>query len=430
MSDDESPEGPDGREPRRPRRTVLELPQVGGGFKMPRFGGDGMPKLPLRTLGCGALILVALLALFSMYYQIAPYEQGVVLRFGKHVGNVGPGPHMKLPFGITQVLRVETEKQHKLEFGFRTKEPGQRTVYVKEGFGAESSMLTGDLNIASVEWVVQYRIDDPYKYLFRLRDTAATVAAVAEAEMRGAVGDMGFDEVIKSKRAEIEEQVRQRMREILTAYDSGVDVKLVQLQDVHPPDPVKDSFEDVNRALQEMERSINESLQERNKVLYRVEGEAKQRVAQCIEQTLAPMRERYADLMAHPARIEDTLLEGARKARTIAAPFLAQLREAVGLRPMVAVTAAPAASAVRAKAALPVFKQYREADGRFYFKLLAGDGRLLLQSEGFAQGKEAGQWVARLRREAGAALSVVPASRGEGVSEQDVAAALTQLAEE
>jgi membrane protease subunit HflK len=280
MSDDESPEGPDGREPRRPRRTILELPQAeGGGFKMPRFGG-GMPKLPLRTLGCGALVVAALLALFSMYYQIAPYEQGVVLRFGKHVGNVGPGPHLKLPFGITQVLRVETEKQHKLEFGFRTKEPGQRTVYVKEGFGVESSMLTGDLNIASVEWVVQYRIDDPYKYLFRLRDTAATVAAVAEAEMRGAVGDMGFDEVIKSKRAEIEEQVRRHMREILTAYDSGVDIKLVQLQDVHPPDPVKDSFEDVNRALQEMERSINESLQERNKVLYRVEGEAKQRVAQ------------------------------------------------------------------------------------------------------------------------------------------------------
>lgn len=159
-------------------------------------------------------------------------------------------------------------------------------------------------------------------------------------------------------------------------------------------------------------------------------GEAKQRVAQRIEQTLAPMRERYADLMAHPARIEDTLLEGARKARTIAAPFLAQLREAVGLRRMVAVTAAPAVSAVKSKAAVPIFKQYREADGRFYFKLLAGDGRLLLQSEGFTQGKEAGQWVARLRREAGAALSVVPASRGEGVSEQDVAAALMQLAEE
>jgi len=128
--------------------------------------------------------------------------------------------------------------------------------------------------------VVQYRIDDPYKFLFELRDPVETVRVVAEAEMRGVVGDMGFDEVIKSKRAEIEELVRTRMNEILKSYDAGVDVKIVQLQDVHPPTPVKDSFEEVNRALQEMERSVNEALQERNKVLFRVEGEAKQRVAE------------------------------------------------------------------------------------------------------------------------------------------------------
>jgi tryptophanyl-tRNA synthetase len=159
-------------------------------------------------------------------------------------------------------------------------------------------------------------------------------------------------------------------------------------------------------------------------------GEAKQRVAQRIEQSLGPMRERYADLIAHPARIEETLLEGARKARVIAAPLLAQLREAVGLRRMVSVAAAPAAAAVKAKAALPMFKQYRESDGRFFFKLLDSDGRLLLQSEGFAQGKEAGQWVARLKRDRAAALADVPAARGEGVSAQDVARALAQFDEE
>lgn len=159
-------------------------------------------------------------------------------------------------------------------------------------------------------------------------------------------------------------------------------------------------------------------------------GEAKQRVAQRIEQALGPMRERYADLIAHPARIEETLLEGARKARAIAAPLLAQLREAVGLRRMVAVTAAPAAATAKVRAALPLFKQYREADGRFFFKLLDGEGRLLLQSEGFAQGKEAGQWVARLKRERAAALAEVPASLGEGVSAQDVAQALAQFDEE
>lgn len=247
-------------------------------IEFPKF--DNIPRPPLRVLRGIALVLLALLAVVSSYFQLAPYEQGVVLRFGRHARTVGPGPHFKLPFGVERVYRVETEKQHKVEFGFRTDEPGQRTTYIKEGFEGESSMLTGDLNIADVEWVVQYRIVDPYKYLFALRDAPESVRSVAEAEMRGVVGDLGFDEVIKSKRAEIEEAVRQRMNEILKSYDSGIDVKIVQLQDVHPPTAVKDSFEEVNRALQEMERAINESLQERNKVLFRVEGEAKQRIAQ------------------------------------------------------------------------------------------------------------------------------------------------------
>ncbi len=156
-------------------------------------------------------------------------------------------------------------------------------------------------------------------------------------------------------------------------------------------------------------------------------GEAKQRVAQRLERDIAPMREHYDSLIAHPARIEETLMEGARKARAIAAPFLAQLREAVGLRRMVGISMVQTEAATKAKVAMPVFKQYREADGRFFFKLLAGDGRLLLQSEGFASGKEAGQWVARLKREGGAALVGLPATRGDGVTEHDVVQALAQL---
>jgi len=233
----------------RPGPVLLKLPQMAD-----------LPRPPLGALRWILLGLVLLFAALTTYFQLAPYEQGVVLRFGRHVRTVGSGPHLKLPFGIEQVYRVETEKQHKLEFGFRTKEAAQRTTYEKEGFGEESSMLTGDLNIADVEWVVQYRIDDPYKFLFELRDPVETIRVVAEAEMRGVVGDMGFNEVIKSKRAEIEELVRTRMNEILRTYEAGVDVKIVQLQDVHPPAPVKDSFEEVNRALQEMERSVNEVL--------------------------------------------------------------------------------------------------------------------------------------------------------------------------
>lgn len=256
-------------EPELPVRHTLRFPHF-----------DEVPRPPWTAARWVGLALLALLATATSFYTVAPYEQGVVLRFGRHVRTVGRGPHLRLPFGIERVYRVETEKQQKLEFGFRTTEAAQRSTFLKEGFEKESLMLTGDLNIADVEWVVQYRIVDPYSYLFALRDTADSIRAVAEAEMRGAVGDMGFDEVIKSKRAEIEEQVRQRMNEILKGYRAGVDIKLVQLQDAHPPAPVKDSFEEVNRALQEMERSINEALQERNKILFRVEGEAKQRVAQ------------------------------------------------------------------------------------------------------------------------------------------------------
>ncbi len=141
-------------------------------------------------------------------------------------------------------------------------------------------------------------------------------------------------------------------------------------------------------------------------------GEAKQRLFAQIDAEIGPMRERYEQLMANPERIEQILQEGAAKARAIAAPLLARLREAVGLRRFQPLQASTAPVA-KLKSALPVFKQYREADGQFYFKLNAADGQLLLQSQGFAQGKDAGQWVARLKREGAAALAEAPVQRGE-----------------
>jgi tryptophanyl-tRNA synthetase len=158
-------------------------------------------------------------------------------------------------------------------------------------------------------------------------------------------------------------------------------------------------------------------------------GEAKQRVVERLERELGPKRARYAELMSRPQEIEDILQEGARKARAIAAPFLATLREAVGLRRF----AAPVAASVAAKAATvkkPEFKQYRETDGQFYFKLVDGQGRLLLQSRAFAQGKDAGQWVGRLKRDGAAALAEAPVDRAAGVGAEDVAAALASLAAE
>lgn len=157
-------------------------------------------------------------------------------------------------------------------------------------------------------------------------------------------------------------------------------------------------------------------------------GEAKQRLFERIESQIGPMRARYEALIANPAEIEAALRAGAAKARAIAAPFLAELRAAVGLRSFTA-AAANAKPVEAAKAAVPLFKQYREADGRFYFKFNAADGRLLLQSQGFEQGREAGQWVGRLKAEGVAVLASLPGQLGEGVSEAELAAALQQLAD-
>ncbi len=156
-------------------------------------------------------------------------------------------------------------------------------------------------------------------------------------------------------------------------------------------------------------------------------GDAKQVLFERVDQIVAPMREQYEALINNPARIEQTLLAGAERARAMATPFLRELRSAVGLRSLVQ-AAAPQKAAKAAKAALPSFKQYRENDGRFYFKFVAADGRLLLQSTGFDAPKEAGQTIARLQREGLAALAgqLTPA---EGVAEADVAAALRALAD-
>jgi len=157
-------------------------------------------------------------------------------------------------------------------------------------------------------------------------------------------------------------------------------------------------------------------------------GDAKQQVVEQLEREVAPMRARYDALMAHPERIEETLMDGARKARAIAAPLLATLREAVGLRRFTAVSAGGTKAPLTNKAKLPEFKQYRETDGRFYFKLVAADGRLLLQSRAFASGKEAGQGVASLRGDGITALERAGAALGDGVTERDVAEALAALA--
>jgi membrane protease subunit HflK len=229
----------------------------------------------------GALILAGLivLALISSYYQIEPDEVGIVTRFGRFVSTAGPGPHGKLPFGIEQVQKVPVQRQLKQEFGFRTAHAEVQSSYTKDDrTSQESTMLTGDLNVATVEWIVQYKISDPYKYLFKLRDVEETFRLMTEASMRSVVGDHSVTELLTVGREAIAARAKDLLSELCKRYDNGISVQQLVLQDVDPPESVKPSFNDVNQAIQERERAINEAWAEYNQEIPRARGLAEQAI--------------------------------------------------------------------------------------------------------------------------------------------------------
>lgn len=238
----------------------------------------GMNRARILGLVAGAAAVVAVL---TSYYQVEPDEVGVVLRLGQHVGVSGPGPHFRLPFGIEQVHKVPVQRQLKAEFGFRTTLAGVETRYRTESaeLQRESLMLTGDLNVAVVEWTVQYKISDPVQYLFKVRNVEETLRNLSEAAMRFAVGDHSVNEVLTTGRQKIASETKVLLQELANRYETGVDIQQVVLQDVNPPDPVKPSFNEVNQAIQEKERAINEARAELNKEIPRARGEAEQAVS-------------------------------------------------------------------------------------------------------------------------------------------------------
>lgn len=237
------------------------------------------PKIPKQTIITVVGAIVILITLFSSFYQNQLEEAGVVLRFGKYVRTTEPGLHFKLPF-IESVQKVRVERQFKEEFGFRTAEAGVRTRYADSRYPEESLMLTGDLNVAIVEWIVQYRISDPYKSLFKVRNLTETFRNINEAVMRQVIGDRTVTEVLTVGRREVEVEVEKKLQELCNLYETGVTIVQVVLQDVNPPDPVKPSWDEVNQAQQQRDRLINEALAEYNQVIPRAKGEAEQQILQ------------------------------------------------------------------------------------------------------------------------------------------------------
>ena len=233
------------------------------------------PRL-VRNVVLGFVVLVMLT---GTAFQIPPEEVGLVRRLGKVVRTTEPGLHFKLPF-VEDVLRVPVQRQLKEEFGFRTATPGVRSTYSTADFNGESVMLTGDLNVAVVEWVVQYRVTDPYSYLFKVRDLTGTFRSMSQAVMREVVGDRTVTEVLTVGRQEIATTSERLLQEMVNQYEMGIVIEQIVLQDVTPPDPVKPSWDEVNQAQQQRDRLVNEALAEYNKVVPRAKGEASQAVLQ------------------------------------------------------------------------------------------------------------------------------------------------------
>ena len=220
-----------------------------------------------------ALALITIFTLSLSFYTVEANENAVILRLGKYYATTGPGLQFKVPL-LDVVHKAKVDYQYKKEFGFRTVRSDKKSQFRSRGLENESWMLTGDLKIAEVKWVVQYKINNAKNYLFNVKNVDNTIVDVSEASMQLMIGDRSFNEVLKSERVNIAIEAKHHMQELLDNYGSGVSVQLVQLQGVVPPEPVADSFNEVNRAKQDQETLINEALQEYNKIIYKVEGDA------------------------------------------------------------------------------------------------------------------------------------------------------------
>ncbi len=298
-------------------------PQSGNGSQGDSWGGRGSPldlgelfrkgrvqfgqMLPggsMRSTLIIALLVLAGVGAWSAYYTVPSDSVAVVQRFGKYLKEVPPGLHFKLPLGIDRATIVPVKRQLKQEFGFTT--PGASDPYQSPRDGKrETEMVTGDLNAALVEWVVQYRISDPVKYLFEVREPGATLRYVSESVMREVVGDRTVDEVITIGRQEIEIEALTKMQALSTKYAMGISIDQVQLKNINPPAPVQASFNEVNQAQQEKEKLINEARRDYNKVIPLAEGEKDQRIREADGYRLKRINEAEGDVARFSALLAE-----------------------------------------------------------------------------------------------------------------------------
>ncbi|KZN30852.1 membrane protein [Pseudoalteromonas luteoviolacea CPMOR-2] len=254
------------------------------------------PKKPPFHFLITVSIVIILLSVWSSVYTVPSDSVAVIQRFGKFSHTEQPGLHFKLPLNIDKSTIVAVKRQLKQEFGFSTHGNDARNQSSRQTLGLkETQMVTGDLNAALIEWVVQYRIDEPTKFLFEVREPSETLRHVSESVMREVVGDRTVDEVITIGRQEIESEALSKMQALSTKYAMGIRIDQVQLKNINPPQPVQASFNEVNQAQQEKEKLINEARRDYNKVIPLALGEKDQRIREADGYRLKRINEAKGD---------------------------------------------------------------------------------------------------------------------------------------
>jgi len=242
-----------------------------------RFNLPSQGNLIKAIIGLVLFVLIVGGAL-SAFYKVDTEEMAVILRLGKYAGTAGPGLQLKLPFGIDKVFLVKTERIMKEEFGFRSIIETGRTSYKKKDFAEESLILTGDLNVSDLEWIVQFKIEDPFKFLFNISDPVNTIRDISEAVTRKIVGDANVSDVMTTERAVLAQKIQDELQKILNSYEMGVRIITCKFQDVNPPEKVKAAFNGVNEAEQQKESLILQAREEYNQEVPRARGQAKQMI--------------------------------------------------------------------------------------------------------------------------------------------------------
>lgn len=252
-------------------------PGSGGG--VPPQMDDIIKKFKNIKLPGGPIVILVLLILLvgsTTFYTVGVDEVGVIQRFGKFIRLSQPGLNFKLPTGIDKVTKVKVRRVYKEEFGIRGDTRGASRLS-GENERSVSLMLTGDLNVAVVPWIVQYRIKDPYKFLFKVRDPRKLLMDMSEAAVRLVVGDRSINEVI-SKREEIAVESRKVLQEELSNAESGIHVVTIEMKKTNVPRPVQASFNEVNQAVQEKEQMIYNAKREYNMAIPAAKGQAEKTI--------------------------------------------------------------------------------------------------------------------------------------------------------